>query len=146
MKNLIVLFLMVCAFHSYSQTEVSREIIPTDLLGEIFVECDGTIDHLIPSEAFEYEYHIVEHFDMKMDNILGIKWSKNQGHNTYVSAITGELFETHEINSGDLTKGIWRGKLLFKGNKGSKYYVTMILEWTDPLAWPTLLELDVKCH
>ena len=145
MKKIILLFLVAFSVNAFSQSVSIRPVIPAEYLADIQIECDGVSDLLTSMDDVDYTYHIVEHYDKKMDNVLGVRWSKNQGHNKVISTVTGEIFEIHEINSGDLTKGIWIGKLKLKGDQGSKIHIKMKLEWTDPLSWPTLIEIETKC-
>lgn len=145
MKRIILLLFVTFSLNSFSQTISEWLVIPSEYLANISIECDGVSDLLTSMSDVDLNYHVVEHYDKKMDNVLGVRWSRNQGHNTLISAVTGEIFECHEINHGDISKGTWKGKLVLKGNMGSHYHVTMLLSWTDVFSWPTLIDVKYKC-
>lgn len=131
------------SFMGYSQTISQWMEIPPGFFGDFQIECDGVVDILVDDNS--YSLHHVEHFSKKMENRLGVKWTKIKAHYTLKSTNTREVFKVHEINSGDLTKGIWIGTLKLKGDQGSKIHIKMTLEWTDPNSWPTLIEMETKC-
>ena len=143
MKKLTIILLALFSFSAYAQTVSDKGIIPESFNYGVLVECDGVSDFLVPDG--EIRFHMVEHFDKKMDNPLGIKWSKNQVHGILISEATGEVFKVHDINKGDLVKGTWVTHVRAIGDQGTVYIITWHLTWTNPLEWPTVVNITFKC-